>query len=351
MSRMLQNERRAVLSRTRPQVLRAVPVTEIPDEHEPDTQVEDDVLSPPASPKPPEDASPAPCSIKWPFLSMLAPSVCVRAILERGWALMRSSVDHRPSLRLTVLAGAAFLGILFCAGIVAGEIDLNRLMPGATSAEGRPVVVVQNGRLTNTGAGPALNLEVTRPRYRLIGTLAVGQSIELPGPDFAVQFEWTEGGRTQRATRSFKVGDAATATNGRVAGANNGVASAAQSGAPTAELAPPGIAATYDPATHLLTVTAQKPVEVRVDGFLLRPISRTEKEGAQFRYVQANVLVLGQDIRQGDTVQFEVVFTQPQNYYSIPIYVREPGKPFVYFTVSVALQPDQQGTGAPPVGA
>jgi hypothetical protein len=150
-----------------------------------------------------------------------------------------------------------------------------------------------------------------------------------------VQFEWNEGGQVKRATRSFKVGDASTAGNGRVAGTTNTTATVALTGASVDALAPPKITATYDPATHLLTVSAQRPVEVRVDGFLLRPVSRTEKEGGHYRYVQANVLVLGQDIQQGDTVQFEVVFTKPQDFYSIPIYVREPGKPFVYFTVSV----------------
>jgi hypothetical protein len=69
----------------------------------------------------------------------------------------------------------AFLAILFCAKEFAfGEIDLTKLMSETASAEGRPIIVVQNGRLTNTGVGPALNLEVTRPRYRLIGTLPAG---------------------------------------------------------------------------------------------------------------------------------------------------------------------------------
>ena len=101
---------------------------------------------------------------------------------------------------------------------------------------------------------------------------------------------------------------------------------------------PRGLAASYDPATHLLSVSAAKPIDVRVDGFLLRPVARADKDGAQYRYAQANILVLGQDLKSGDSVTFEVVFTKPQDHYSIPIYVREPGKSATYLTVSLATQ-------------
>jgi hypothetical protein len=241
-------------------------------------------------------------------------------------------------LRATVIAGFVLIACVLSARVVSGEIDLSRLMPGAAPDAGRPRIVLQGGKLLNAGDAPAFNLEFTRPNYRLAGTLAPSEAIDAPSSTFAVQYEYRENNQTKRATRSFTLGGAE-----RVAGQRENEATAPGTGIMPATLeasasthTPPGIAAEYDPATHLLTVTAQKPVEVRVDGFLLRPIARTDKDGAQYRYVQANVLVLGQDIQQGDTVQFEVVFTKPQDFYSIPIYVREPGKPASYFTVSVS---------------
>jgi hypothetical protein len=270
------------------------------------------------------------------FLSHLARTVCVwlfvrplQAVVALGKTLFASPVP----MRATMLAGFAFIAAVISTHMVAGEIDLTKLLPGAQQTDGRPVIVVRNGRLANTGTGPAMNLEVTSPRYRLLGTLAAGQDMDLPANDFSVRFEWSEGSQVKRATRSFKVG---APGNTRVAGAVLGVADVAQAGASAAASAPQGMTATYDPVTHLLTIAARKPVEVRVDGFLLRPVARTDKDGAQFRYVQANVLVLGQDLKQGETVTFEVVFTKPQDFYSIPIYIREPGQPAAYFTVSVS---------------
>lgn len=326
---------------------RAVSVVDVL-EREPDTVIEDELAPRPASAKPPRRHSDRRCVSAIAALLSLIPgflqgawkSVCARTRSEQQTptGTPRPATIPADRTRLSILAGAAFVGILVGSRVVLGEIDLNRLMPGATTSDGRPVIVVENGRLMNSGGAPALNLEVTRPRYRLVGTLAPGQGIEIPAPDFAVQFEWNEGNHVKRATRTFKVGGTSVSGNARVAGATHAIAAAAQSGAFDDALVPSGITATYEPATHLLTVVARKPVEVRVDGFLLRPIARTDENGAQYRYVQANVLVLGQDLKQGDTVTFEVVFTKPQDYYSIPIYVREPGKPPAYFTVSVATQ-------------
>jgi hypothetical protein len=239
-----------------------------------------------------------------------------------------------------------FLAIVVTSSVVTSDIDLTKLMPGATG-DGRPRIVVVDGRLVNQGEGPALNLEITRPRYRLVGTLAAGDGIPNPAGDFAVQYEWRDGDKTQRETRAFKTGN-----DERVAGTRAGtVPERNEAALHTATLAgsttvpydsgtlPQGLAASYDPATHLLTVTADRSIEVRVDGFLLRPISRTDKDGADYRFAQANILVLGQDLKRGETTVFEVVFTKPQDFYSIPIYVREPGRPAAYLTVTI-------GTGA-----
>lgn len=235
-----------------------------------------------------------------------------------------------PPLRVTVIAAAVFLAIVIAASAAGSEIDLTRFLPGASAADGRPRIVVVEGRLVNQGEGPALNLEVTRPRYRLIGNLNAGAGQPIPGPDFSVQYEWREGDRVHRETRTFKTSQpSAPASTGRTAPLIPAPIDSAT--------LPPGLTATYDHATHLLTVSAARPVEVRVDGFLLRPVSRTDKEGAQYRYAQANILVLGQDLKRGETVTFEVVFTRPQDYYSIPIYVREPDRPPAYLTVSTAL--------------
>lgn len=242
-----------------------------------------------------------------------------------------------PPLRITVLAAAVFFAIVIVASAAGSEIDLTKFLPGNTATTGRPQIVVVDGRLTNQGDGPALNLEVTRPRYQLIGTLAASEGTAIPASDFAVQYEWKEGDNTHRESKSFKIG------NGVVAGHTGVTSPAPNQFTPSVAtldsgVIPRGLAACYDPATHLLTITADHPVEVRVDGFLLRPISRTDKDGAQYRYAQANLLVLGQDLKQGDTVTFEVVFTKPQDYYSIPLYVRELGKPATYLTVSVSTQ-------------
>lgn len=288
-------------------------------------------------PLPAESASPnrraksGPASLNTNFADNSAKTVCGRPF----WTSPTRSPNLAP-LRSTVIAGFAFLAIIFVARFATGEIDLTNLVPGSEPQDARPVIVVQDGRLTNTGNAAAHNLEVTKPRYRLIGTLSPNENLDLPANDFTVSFEWNENGKTERATRSFKTGPEEPAANGRVVGTTQ--ASDAQSGASVNAIAPQGITATYDPATHLLTVSAEKSVEVHVDGFLLRPIARTDKEGAQYRYVQANVLVLGQDIQQGETVAFEVVFTKPQDFYSIPIYIREPGKPAAYFTVSVSTR-------------
>lgn len=239
-------------------------------------------------------------------------------------------VCETPPLRVTVIAAAVFLAIVIAASAAGSEIDLNRFLPGASTADGQPRIVVVDGRLVNQGAGPALNLEITRPQYRLIGTLAAGGGQPIPAPDFAVQYEWREGDRVHRETRAFKIGQAPVPSRAGV------TATVISSPIDSATL-PPGLTATYDHATHLLTVSAAQPVEVRVDGFLLRPVSRTDKEGAQYRYAQANILVLGQDLKRGEEVTFEVVFIRPQDYYSIPIYVREPGRPPVYLTVSTSL--------------
>lgn len=360
MSRLIGNQRSAASRRTAaiptsgvfldaqiPRI-RAVSVVQIPLEENENAISSDNTMNTSA---PPHDslltsASKASRALKatFPlitgFLSHLARTVCVWLFVRPFQSVVtvgKTLFDSPVPLRVTVLAGFAFIAAIISARMVAGEIDLTKLMPGAQQTDGRPIIVVQNGRLTNTGSGPALNLEVTKPRYRLLGTLAAGQNLDLPANDFAVQFEWNEGGRTQRATRSFDLRASALGATERVTGrTDNGQASVAQSGSSTNAAAPEGITATYDPATHLLTIVAQKPVEVRVDGFLLRPVARTDQEGTQFRYVQANVLVLGQDLKQGDTLTFEVVFTKPQDFYSIPIYVREPGKPAAYFTVSVS---------------
>ena len=336
MSRMIYGQRVAtsVRSSGTPHA-RAVSVVEIPLDDPEFREARRSTVKTPYSIPLVTHAAPVPDSLITRFLRVLAKSVCV-------WtAKLTRAATSAPPIRVTVIAATIFLAAIITAHVARSEIDLTTLMPGASQNNGRPLIVVQNGKLTNAGDVPAINLEVTKPRYRLIGTLAPNQTIELPADNFSVQFEWIEDGQTKRATRSFQGAGTSGTVGGseRVAGTTHGVAAVAQSGASTAEPAPPGIAATYNPATHLLTVPSQKSVEVRVDGFLLRPVSRTDKEGTQYRYVQANVLVLGQDLRQGDTVTFEVVFTKPQDFYSIPIYVHEPGKPAAYFTVSVGTSP------------
>lgn len=337
MSRMLRRQFIATTYQRASRQRRSVSIVDIPlDETAPD--------APSASPRPGTQYPPEsnhvladPTSLIWGFLCLLAKSVCVRVIRPLATVCRWTFASPVP-LRVTVLAGFVLLACVFSARVVNSEIDLTKLMSAAAQDTGQPRIVVQNGRLMNAGDGPARNLEFTKPSYRLIGTLEPGEALAPPANAFSVQFEFTENGQTKRATRSFTL-----AGNERVAGQREKETDApgtsilpATLEASTSMHTPPGIAAEYDPATHLLTVTAQKAVEVRVDGFLLRPIARTDKDGGQYRYVQANVLVLGQDIRQGDTVQFEVVFTKPQDFYSIPIYVREPGKPASYFTVSVS---------------
>jgi hypothetical protein len=249
------------------------------------------------------------------------------------------TANSAPPLRVTILASTVFLAIVVTSSVVTSDIDLTKLMPGATG-DGRPRIVVVDGRLVNQGEGPALNLEITRPRYRLVGTLAASDGIPNPSGDFAVQYEWRDGDKTQRETRAFKTGNDARVAGRRDEAANHTATLAGSTLAPyntDSGTLPQGFAAGYDPATHLLTVTADRAIEVRVDGFLLRPISRTDKDGADYRFAQANVLVLGQDLKRGETTVFEVVFTKPQDFYSIPIYVREPGRPAAYLTVTTSV--------------
>lgn len=275
-----------------------------------------------------------------PGVSRILRARLVLALSERI-ARWRSSLAHLISSRTaaTVTAAAILVSLVVGAGVVRGEIDLAKLA-GLSHETLLPRIVVTGGKVVNVGDGPAANVEITRPRYKLIGTLEPGAGIEIPAPDFAIQYEWLEDGKTRRATRAFKVGAQDGAPNNsndnRVAGrSDHGTGRAAENTALSTD-APDGLTARYDPATHLLTVSAAQPMEIRVDGFLLRPVSRTAKDGTEYRYVQANILVLGQDLKEGDTVTFEVVFTRPQDFYSIPIYARVPGREPVYFVVSVS---------------
>lgn len=270
--------------------------------------------------------------------------------VSRVWAVVRPFALVAPSLRVTVLASSLLLAIVISASVVTSEIDLTPLLPGAAPL-GRPRLVVLNDKLLNQGDAPAQNVEITRPRYRLVGTLSAGEAIPVPSADFAVQYEWNENDKLRLETRSFRTATSA-ASDPRSARQTASPPSAtlhltptrspySQAPDPASGAAAMGLAATYDPATRLLTVTADRLVEVRVDGFLLRPISRTDRDGGEYRFSQANILVLGQDLKRGETTVFEVVFTRPQDFYSIPIYVREPGGPASYFTVttSVAARP------------
>ncbi len=269
---------------------------------------------------------------------------------SRVWAVVRSFALGAPSLRVTVLAASVLLAIVISSSVVTSEIDLTPLLPGAAPI-GRPRLIVLNDKLLNQGDAPAENVEITRPRYRLVGTLSAGEAIPVPAADFAVQYEWNENDKVRRESRSFRTATE-TAPDRQSARQAASPPSAVSHLAPMrspydhgpdldAGTAARALTATYDPATHTLTVSADRLVEVRVDGFLLRPISRTDKEGGEYRFAQANILVLGQDLKRGETTVFEVVFTRPQDFYSIPIYVREPGGPASYFTVttSVAARP------------
>lgn len=267
----------------------------------------------------------------WKFAIRTIRTSCVvlSNLFSRVWA------PPQP-LRTTILASTIFLAVIITTTVVAGDIDLSKFMPG-TEMNGRPHIIVIDGRLVNQGDGPAINLEVTRPAYRLVGMLAVGDGFANPANDFAVQYEWREGDKVHRETRAFKTGQERVAGN-RTSADHTALHAVSIMAPHDSGTLPQGLAASYDPVTHLLTVSADRPIEVRVDGFLLRPVSRTDKEGAEYRYAQANVLILGQDLKRGETTVFEVVFIKPQDFYSIPIYVREPGKPAVYLTVSTSLR-------------
>lgn len=266
---------------------------------------------------PPKSRKNPPASpLKTDFTPHVPQTVWCKAVL------FAKSVCGVPSLRATILAGVVFLAVVITATLAGSEIDLSKFMPGIAATGNRPLIVVVGHKLMNQGDAPALNVEVTRPRYLLVGTINAGEAVDVPANDFAIQYEWNDGDKLQRETKSFKIGETS-----RQASIMPPIDSAVM---------PPGLTASYDPATHLLTVSAERPTEVRVDGFLLRPISRTEKDGADYRYAQANILVIGQDLKRGETTTFEVVFTKPQDFYSIPIYVREPGKPPVYLTVSLS---------------
>lgn len=264
------------------------------------------------------------CSIIWDICCATTRAVC-------GWCAPR---PHR--LRYTVLAATGVLAVLVATGIARGEIDLSKLL-GRQTQTGTPLLTVANGQLTNAGNAEANHVEVTRPRYRLLGTIAPGQSFEIPANDFAIQYEWNENDRTKRETKNFRVAGEEHINSGNARSVQS--PSASQTGTDVLEGAvPEGLDAAYDPATHILTVTAPRPMEIRVDGFLLRPVARSEKDGTAYRYVEAGLLVLGQDLKAGSTTTFEVVFTRPQDFYSIPIYVREPGKTPVYLTLSVGTR-------------
>lgn len=214
------------------------------------------------------------------------------------------------------------------------EIDLTRLSPtGEQIGSGTPRLILEGGRVSNTGNATARNVEIVRPRYNSIGNVSPGEGFTAPSRNFSVRYEWGSLAQPRTEVKQFNVEEE------RPAGGSTSAAKAEIEPTPPV---PDGLVATYDPATHLLTVTAGKPIEVRVDGFLLRPISKTSNEGEGYRYTPANILVLGQDLKEGQRVEFEVVFTKPQDYYSIPIYVREAGeKEWTYFTVSAHSTPEE----------
>ena len=229
--------------------------------------------------------------------------------------------DH-PIARTALAAGAALAIAVLLAFAGESDIDIGRLVAGASGA---PRVVVVHGEIANVGDGAAQNVEITAPSYRLIGNVAAGARVPAPAGDLTIRYEWEENGKVLHTQRIFRVPQTRDEPRGsRIAGE------------PSVPAAPPGVRASYDPATHMLTVESDRRIEVWSDGFLLRPVARTDRGGEEYRYVPSNTLVLGQSLVQGETVEMEVVFTRPQDYFSIPLYAREPGKPPAYFTVSVA---------------
>lgn len=220
------------------------------------------------------------------------------------------------------------------------EIDLRRL--GTTSPEGteRATLVIEAGRVWNRGEAVAENVEILAPRYRLVGTILPGESVEAPAETFRVRYEWPSRSGPRTETKLFerpvRSDTAAPASRGGSAPSAR-PAPASSSPGETLPAVAAGLVAAYDPATHLLTIRAGRTLNVRADGFLLRPVRRTDENGIEYRYLPANVLVLGQNLGRGEAVAFEVVFTRPQDHYALPLYVWEDGGTPSYVEVGVAV--------------
>lgn len=249
-----------------------------------------------------------------------------------GWSADLARV-HASKLRLSVLAAAIVVAGIVAAGIARGEIDLTKLVPGFTASDGIPRLIVRDRSLTNIGTGPAQNVEILKPTYRLIGTIAAGSSVPVPGDDFAVRWEWTANNKTEDDNRLFHLADPVTTTPGSRSKTEVMLESR---GDPYLGDVPSGMKATYDPVSHILEITADTCIEVKADGYLLRPTGRSTQLGSEYRFSQTNILVIGQDVDRGQSVRFEVVFVKPQEFYSLPLYVRTEGSAWTYFTVSVS---------------
>lgn len=291
--------------------------------------------------------------------SVVGPDACIPDAWAEAWYGRLASLVRRNTIGVAAAVVVLVVAAVTLAEIsTRAEIDLTRLSPtGETVGPVEPRFVLRAGRVVNDGSAPARNVEIVRPTYRLVGTVAAGDGFDAPTRNFSIRYEWTEArgaeaGRTKTEIRSFNVEPPREPAGRQVAGRSTAAGRAVVLEPEPA--APPGLTAEYDPVRHVLTVEAEKPVEVRVDGFLLRPVSRTEKDGAAYRYTPANVLVLGQDLKEGQRVEFEVVFTKPADFYSIPIYVRPivpaaarsaEAPASAYFTVTVAPTQGADGEG------
>ncbi len=247
----------------------------------------------------------------------------MRSSTKRGKSFIPSPSTPRDWRTPLAIAVAVVAVVFALRSSTAAEIDLTRLGERAPEPSDRATVILDDGRLANVGTAPAENLEIVEPSYRFLGSVGPEEAVAAPVGRFRIRYEWRTRTGIQRESKVFEDGVASTRSP------------RTQSPTATTPPAPEGVTATYDPASHMLTVRSAKPVSVRADGYLLRPVRRGGTEGIEYRYLPAHILVLGQNLQRGEAVTFEVVFTRAQDQYSIPLYIQEDGKEPVYVEVGI----------------